>query len=119
MKPSFATYMQAIKTGSGRRSGNKAVESRNAGLIPRPSEITVMVRLQLVSCLDPLTRETNQIATLFATRTLVNHTEKVFTKRTVSHVPRPLPSFPSLAVQKSGRGPGTFLHMSDITYKAN
>ena len=32
-----------------------------------------------------------------------------------SLVPRPAPSFPSLAVQLSGRGPGTFSHVSDVT----
>ena len=32
-----------------------------------------------------------------------------------SLVPRPPPSFPSLAVRKSGRGPGTFPHVSDVT----
>ena len=34
---------------------------------------------------------------------------------THSLVPRPLPSFPSLAVQLSGKGPGTFSHVSDVT----
>ena len=29
------------------------------------------------------------------------------------------PSFPSLAVRKSGRGPGTFPHVSDVTDRAN
>ena len=39
----------------------------------------------------------------------------------VSHslVPRPPPSFPSLAVRKSGRRPGTFPHVSDVTDRAN
>ena len=32
-----------------------------------------------------------------------------------SLVPRPAPSFPSLAVRLSGRGPGTFSHVSDVT----
>ena len=32
-----------------------------------------------------------------------------------SLIPRPPPSFPSLAVRKSGRGPGTFPHVSDVT----
>ena len=32
-----------------------------------------------------------------------------------SLVPRPSPSFPSLAVRLSGRGPGTFSHVSDVT----
>ena len=32
-----------------------------------------------------------------------------------SLVPRPSPSFPSLVVQLSGRGPGTFSHVSDVT----
>ena len=32
---------------------------------------------------------------------------------------RPSPSFPLLAVRLSGRGPGTFSHMTDITYMAN
>ena len=33
----------------------------------------------------------------------------------ISLVPRPLPSFTSLAVQLSGRGPGTFFDVSDVT----
>ena len=33
----------------------------------------------------------------------------------LSLVPRPAPSFPSLAVRLSGRGPGTFSHVSDVT----
>ena len=37
----------------------------------------------------------------------------------ISLVPRPAPSFPSLAVRLSGRGPGTFSHVSDVTDKAN
>ena len=37
----------------------------------------------------------------------------------LSLVPRPPPSFPSLAVWKSGRGPGTFPHVSDVTDRAN
>ena len=37
----------------------------------------------------------------------------------VSLVPRPAPSFPSLAVRLSGRGPGTFPHVSDVTDRAN
>ena len=36
-----------------------------------------------------------------------------------SLVPRPAPSFPSLAVRLSGRGPGTFPHVSDVTDRAN
>ena len=36
-----------------------------------------------------------------------------------SLVPRPAPSFPSLAVRLSGRGPGTFSHVSDVTDRAN
>ena len=32
-----------------------------------------------------------------------------------SLVPRPSPSFPSLVVQLSGSGPGTFSHVSDVT----
>ena len=36
-----------------------------------------------------------------------------------SLVPRPPPSFPSLAVRKSGRGPGTFPHVSNVTDRAN
>ena len=36
-----------------------------------------------------------------------------------SLVPRPPPSFPSLVVRKSGRGPGTFPHVSDVTDRAN
>ena len=36
-----------------------------------------------------------------------------------SLVPRPPPSFPSLAVRKSGRGPGTFPHVSDVMDRAN
>ena len=36
-----------------------------------------------------------------------------------SLVPRPTPSFPSLAVRLSGRGPGTFPHVSDVTDRAN
>ena len=41
----------------------------------------------------------------------------VFMHTSCTHclVPRPLPSFPSLAVWLSRRGPGTFSHMSDIT----
>ena len=34
-------------------------------------------------------------------------------------VPRPSHSFPSLAVQLSGRGPGIFFHVSDVTDRAN
>jgi len=48
--------LQAIKPGSGGRSGNEAV-----------SEITLMARLQVVSCPDPLTREPDWIATLLVT----------------------------------------------------
>ena len=29
------------------------------------------------------------------------------------------PSFPSLAVRKSRRGPGIFSHVSDVTHRAN
>ena len=36
-----------------------------------------------------------------------------------SLVPRPPPSFLSLVVRKSGRGPGTFPHVSDVTDRAN
>ena len=36
-----------------------------------------------------------------------------------SLVPRPAPSFLSLAVRLSGRGPGTFSHVSDVTDRAN
>ena len=36
-----------------------------------------------------------------------------------SLVPRPPPSFPSLAVRQSGGGPGTFPHVSDVTDRAN
>ena len=58
MKPSLLHILQAIKTGSWGRSRNEVViEGRNAGLVPRPSEITLMVRLQLVSSPDSLTRE--------------------------------------------------------------
>ena len=35
-------------------------------------------------------------------------------KFSFSLVPRPPPSFPLLAVRKSGRGPGTFPHVSDV-----
>ena len=39
MKPSFALYMQAIKTGSGGRSRNEVVKvGALAGLVPRPSD---------------------------------------------------------------------------------
>ena len=38
---------------------------------------------------------------------------------TPSLVPRTSPSFPSLAVRKSRRGPGTFSHVSDVTDRAN
>ena len=34
-------------------------------------------------------------------------------------VPRPSPSFPLLAEWLSGRGPGTFPHVSDVTDRAN
>ena len=37
----------------------------------------------------------------------------------VSLIPRPSPSSPSLAVQLSRRGPGTFSHVSDITDRTN
>ena len=37
----------------------------------------------------------------------------------LSLVPRPAPSFPSLAVRLSGRGPGTFPHISDVTDREN
>ena len=37
----------------------------------------------------------------------------------ISLVPRPPPSFPSRVVRKSGRGPGTFPHVSDVTDRAN
>ena len=36
-----------------------------------------------------------------------------------SLVPRPPPSFLSLAVRKSWREPGTFRHVSDVTDRAN
>ena len=36
-----------------------------------------------------------------------------------SLVPRPSSSFPSLAVRKSGRGPGTFTDVSDVTDRVN
>ena len=36
-----------------------------------------------------------------------------------SLVPRPSHSFPSLAVRLSGRGPGTFSHVRDVTDRAN
>ena len=36
-----------------------------------------------------------------------------------SLVPRPAPSFPSLAVRLIGRGPGTFPHVSDVTDRTN
>ena len=36
-----------------------------------------------------------------------------------SLIPRPSLSFLLLAVWKSGRGPGTFAHVSHVTYRAN
>ena len=45
--------------------------------------------------------------------------EKVPLPCKCSLVPRPAPSFLSLAVRLSGRGPGTFPHVSDVTDRAN
>ena len=36
-----------------------------------------------------------------------------------SLVPRPPPSFPSLAIRLNGRGPGTFPNVSDVMDRAN
>ena len=37
----------------------------------------------------------------------------------ISLAPRPSPTFLSLAMRLSGRGPGTFPHVSDVTDRAN
>ena len=56
-------------------------ESKNAGLVPRPTETTLAVRLQLVSCSDPqLAHEPDLTATSLATQVLVNTDTKHSTR---------------------------------------
>ena len=54
-----------------------------------------------------------------SSRSISTCREMLHRKVTCSLVPRHPPSFPSLAVRKSGRGPGTFPHVSDVTDRAN
>ena len=61
------------------------------------------------------TARTSRIALLYCGCPLLwGSTVFMHTSCTHCLVPRPLPSFPSLAIQLSGRGPGTFSHVSDI-----
>ena len=80
MKPSFP-LPKVITTGIGEGLGTR-LQEQDAGLISKPSEITLVVRLQLVLCPDPLAQEPDQIRTLHATRALINHTDSLIKKHT-------------------------------------
>ena len=57
--------------------------------------------------------------------TFIEHTDDVTGKgdrwhdKNARFIPKPSPNIPSLAVWLSGRGPGTFSHVSDVMDRAN
>ena len=58
MKIHLLHMQQEIKTGNEGRYKNEATRVRmHASLVSRPTEITIMVKLRLVWCPDPLTCE--------------------------------------------------------------